>query len=137
MILKADIGLLSPESLPEFGSAAARGLWLNVVRTTEVTLRCDGQHRFGIWVYGVLLISEGCPARGHSLSEVNMPSPPVQNLSRPEHVENPSNPASYHPSLTLEGWRETCWFVKTEDDGLKGYLFSDDAEQRLGLPKIR
>ena len=66
-----------------------------------------------------------------------MQTPPLLNPSRPERVENASKPASYYPTLTPEAWRETCWFVKPEDDGLKGYLFSDDAEQRLGLPKIR
>ena len=124
-------------SSPEHVSAPRR-VWsaMSFVKR-NFTVERDGQHRFGIWVYGVLLISEGGPARGNSLSEVSMQSPPVLNSSRSERVENASKPASWHPTLTVEAWRETCWFVKHEDDGLEGYLFSDDAEQRLGLPKIR
>ena len=29
-------------------------------------------------------------------------------------------------------WRETCWFMKHEEDELAGYLFSQDYEVREG-----
>jgi hypothetical protein len=29
-------------------------------------------------------------------------------------------------------WRETCWFLKREEDDLAGYLFAQDYELREG-----
>ena len=63
-----------------------------------------------------------------------MPSLIVQESLHPHTPET-----SYHPVFNatqinrgLDGLRETCWFVKREEDELAGYLFYDDSDLREG-----
>jgi hypothetical protein len=59
---------------------------------------------------------------------MNSPTAQVQFQTRNEgdHA-NPPSQAGFHPSID---WRETCWFLKREDDELAGYLFTDDFDLR-------
>ncbi len=63
-----------------------------------------------------------------------MPSLIVQESLHPHTPENAYQPVFNAPQINrgLDAWRETCWFVKREEDELAGYLFYDDPEAREG-----
>jgi hypothetical protein len=59
-----------------------------------------------------------------------MESPSIQeslHSHTPEAISNPVVRAIYSPpNHGVEGWRETCWFLKHEEDELAGYLFDSE-----------
>jgi len=61
-----------------------------------------------------------------------MHSPTVQAQFPPRNEANPGNPPSQAGLHDAVDWRETCWFLKREEDELAGYLFVDDFELREG-----
>ena len=64
-----------------------------------------------------------------------MQSPVLQDSTPPINPEINFNTMLREFALTqaLEGWRDSCWFVKPEVDDLQGYLFTEDAEVRRVL----
>jgi hypothetical protein len=43
----------------------------------------------------------------------------------PEAIFNPGVKVA-QPDRGIEGWRETCWFLKHEEDELAGYVFASE-----------
>jgi len=57
-----------------------------------------------------------------------MQSPSIQeslHSQTPEAIFNPVVKVT-QPNRGIEGWRETCWFLKHEEDELAGYLFDSE-----------
>jgi hypothetical protein len=57
-----------------------------------------------------------------------MHSPSMQESLHSHTPEPSSNPVSkvIQTDRGVEGWRETCWFLKREEDELAGYLFDSE-----------
>ena len=62
-----------------------------------------------------------------------MESPSMHNSVRDLRIVSDPNWHDLNSIGGIEGWRETCWFVKHETDELDGYLFAEDAEVRRDL----
>ena len=102
---------------------------------TDFPSHRDCRHRRIDSAHGVLDPSEGNSARDDPFLEANMHSPLVVHSEHPSTPENVSSPILYdsRSNRGLEGWGEMGWFLKHEDDGLKGYLFTEDSEVRHGF----
>jgi hypothetical protein len=61
-----------------------------------------------------------------------MQSPTLQEQLHPQTRPGDLNPPLYTGFNAGIDWRETCWFLKHEEDELAGYLFTRDDEAREG-----
>ncbi len=55
----------------------------------------------------------------------------LDELQRNSEVCPPNSPLRPGVDVRID-WRETCWFLKREEDELAGYLFAEDCEMREG-----
>ena len=61
-----------------------------------------------------------------------MQSPTTCEQSQPHIQDIALNPSPHNAFNIGIEWRETCWFLKREEDELAGYLFAEDFEMREG-----
>ena len=61
-----------------------------------------------------------------------MQSPTMQEQLHQQPQTLAANPRLHAGLEHVIDWRETCWFLKHEEDELAGYLFTQDYELREG-----
>lgn len=65
-------------------------------------------------------------------TETKMHSPLLLDELQRKIQDSTSNPPVRAGLNVGIDWRETCWFLKREEDELAGYLFAEDCEMREG-----
>lgn len=91
-------------------------------------MKRDYCHRSGTNVYDLLFASESNLTLSVRLPEANMQSPSIHESPHSHTSEAIFNPVVKvtQPDRGIEGRRETCWFLKHEEDELAGHVFDSE-----------